>query len=287
LSAPPGKVVVLGSQGMVGQTVFRHLSRCGWDVVGTQFADPQSPCYLDATADPECWRPIVDWAACVINCIGILNSAIDPRNAPSIATAIRVNSLFPHELARIAGERGTPVIHISTDGVFAGGSSAPYLENDAPDCRDAYGRTKALGECPAENVLNVRCSIVGLDASKHKGLLEWFLRLADGCQIDDFPDQKWNGVTTLQLARACERLIDGGFNSARYASSVHHFCPNPPIGKLELLQTWARVLNKKIEIHASKTHRPDRLLGTHFGFLAPTDYPRQDWTDLLQELLTA
>jgi dTDP-4-dehydrorhamnose reductase len=287
-SAPPGKVVVLGSQGMVGQTVFRHLSRSGCEVIGTQFADPQSPWYLDATADARSWRPIIEDVAYVINCIGVLKSAIDVQSAASLAAAIRVNSLFPHELARIAAETGARVIHISTDGVFAGGRTEPYVESDTPDCQDSYGWTKALGECPAENVLNIRCSIVGLDAIKHKGLLEWFLRQPDASLIDGFPDQQWNGVTSLQFARVCERLMQkSAFDCARRASSVHHFCPNSAISKLELLQTWRRLTNKNVEIHGSDTRGADRLLGTNFNSLTPPDDPRQDWTDLLQELLTA
>jgi dTDP-4-dehydrorhamnose reductase len=283
---------------MVGQTVFRHLSRCGWDVVGTQFADPQSACYLDATADPQSWQPMVQNVAYVINCIGILKSAIDVHSGTSLAAAIRVNSLFPHELARIAAETGARVIHISTDGVFAGGRMEPYVESDTVDCQDHYGRTKALGECPAENVLNIRCSIVGLDAIKHKGLLEWFLSRPEASRIDGFPDQQWNGVTTLQFARACVRLMQNtAFDCARRASSVHHFCPNSPIGKLELLQIWRRLTNKNVEIyvaergggagHGGKPRGANRLLGTNFSSLTPPGDPRHDWTDLLQELLTA
>src|SRR5213076_2163354 len=106
----------------------------------------------------------------------------------------------------VAEEFGARVLHISTDGVFAGAAGA--CAEDAPhDCPDVYGKTKSLGEVTAREVLTLRCSIVGPDPSARRGLLEWFLGLPDGMEVTGYTDSLWNGVTSLQLANLCQRII--------------------------------------------------------------------------------
>jgi hypothetical protein len=75
----------------------------------------------------------------IINCVGVLKPAVSEQNGASVQRAIRVNALFPHELAEIVKE--SRVIHMSTDGVFPGNQGRPYVETDPTDCPDAYGKT--------------------------------------------------------------------------------------------------------------------------------------------------
>jgi dTDP-4-dehydrorhamnose reductase len=49
-------------------------------------------------------------------------------------------------LAEAAARRGVPIIHLSTDYVFDGDKSEPYVENDATGPKSVYGRTKLAGE---------------------------------------------------------------------------------------------------------------------------------------------
>ena len=282
---------MLGSEGMLGQTVFDFLSRQGWSVTGTQFVDRAGPWYLDASAGMESWRQLLAEARCnyAINCIGILKPAIGESDAASMEMAIRVNALFPYEVAEAAAECGARVIHMSTDGVFAGGRAEPYCESDAADCTDHYGRSKALGECPAANVLNIRCSIIGRDAVERKGILEWFLRQPDGGVVDGFCDQRWNGVTTLQFARLCGAIIDNDiFEKARSVSRVHHFCPNPVTTKHDLLCAWQAVTGKRVTVRPVESLNPgaNRVLATQYGCFPSICASPVDWREILSELPT-
>ena len=60
--------------------------------------------------------------------------------------ALRVNVDGAREVAAAANAVGAPVIQLSTDYVFDGAATQPYVEDDAPGPLNAYGRTKLAGE---------------------------------------------------------------------------------------------------------------------------------------------
>lgn len=60
--------------------------------------------------------------------------------------AFRVNALGSGIVAREAEEVGAAILALSTDYVFNGAGSRPYREEDLPDPRTAYGRSKLAGE---------------------------------------------------------------------------------------------------------------------------------------------
>lgn len=60
--------------------------------------------------------------------------------------AFAVNADGPRVLAAACSSRRVPLIHVSTDYVFAGDADRPYEPQDALAPRSAYGRTKAAGE---------------------------------------------------------------------------------------------------------------------------------------------
>jgi dTDP-4-dehydrorhamnose reductase len=60
--------------------------------------------------------------------------------------AMRVNAEAPGILAREAIRLNAGLIHYSTDYVFDGTKSTPYVEDDAPNPINAYGKSKLQGE---------------------------------------------------------------------------------------------------------------------------------------------
>ena len=272
---------------MLGSAVYRQLCSGGWRVDGTQSENPAAPGHFDILVTPrEQWAALLgQHYAYVVNCIGILKAAVDEHDRESVARAIRVNALFPHELSALMPD--ARILHLSTDGVFSGALDRPYLESDPTDCPDTYGKTKALGECPAANVLNFRCSIIGRDSAGGKGLIEWVLRSPDGATLTGFDNHLWNGVTTNQFADLCGRVIrSGAFDPLRAISPVHHFCPNPPITKFDLLRRIREAAGRTISIVRGQSDAPGRrILGTLYSGLPELFGPSDDWETVVGEAL--
>ena len=267
---PVKRVLVLGGDGMLGGMVHRVL-RGARDVLvaATSRRDLARP-FLDAEHGLEALRRFFaqgDAWDYVVNCIGVLRSSIREADPPSVERAVRVNAVFPYELARVAEENASAVIHISTDGLFSANAGVCY-EDTPPDGTDAYGKSKYLGEVHGPGFLTLRCSIVGPDPLKRSGLLEWFLSRSAGEQVPGYIDHRWNGVTSLQFAQLCRGIIeeDGVFDALRSAGPVHHFCPNLPVTKCELLETLQSVFGSDLRIQPVES--PDgpmtRVLGTRY-----------------------
>lgn len=82
----------------------------------------------------------------IINCAAY--TAVDDCEEHE-SEARAVNATAVGHLARACNAAGASLIQISTDYVFDGAATRPYLEDDPVAPSSAYGRTKLLGEAAA------------------------------------------------------------------------------------------------------------------------------------------
>lgn len=232
------KFLVLGCNGMAGHQISLYLQERGHDVTG--FALEKSKLLNksiagDATDFQSLKQIIYDGRFdTVINCIGILNQFAE--NNHSLATLL--NSYLPHFVAEAANKVGTQVIHMSTDCVFSG-ERGQYTEEDFPDGKTFYDRSKALGELKDDKNITLRNSIVGPDINKNGiGLLNWFMH-QDGT-INGFTKALWTGQTTLQLAKTMEAA------AAERATGLYNTVPETKISKYELLCLFNKYLRNNL-----------------------------------------
>ncbi|QGG55548.1 dTDP-4-dehydrorhamnose reductase family protein [Paenibacillus sp. B01] len=221
------RLLVLGGGGMAGSMMVDYFrGRDGFELSWTTRGGGDGSLPLDAS-DLEAVRRTVAAVRpeLIVNCIGKLNA--DAEAHPLEAYA--VNGLLPHWLAFAAGEIGARLIHISSDCVFLGDRGG-YTELDRPDGISVYARSKALGEVNDPRHLTIRTSIIGPDASpKGIGLLRWFL--AQTGEVSGYSRVYWNGVTTLELAKAVEHAA-----AHPEIGGLVHLLAAAPASKLEMLE---------------------------------------------------
>lgn len=269
------KILIIGSSGMAGHVVYHYLSSTSkyeiYDISYRQRINEQS-ILLDVT-NTENLENIINTIKpkFIVNCVGILikGSKDFPDNA------IYLNAYFPHLLARIAAHLGIKVIHISTDCVFSG-KKGGYAETDFRDADDIYGRSKALGEIINNKDLTIRTSIIGPELKKDgEGLFHWFF--SQKGSIMGYAQAYWDGVTTLELAKAIDYAID------RDAIGLVHLTNGVRISKFDLLILHKDIWNKKdVQIIPSDHKTIDKSLMKSTKF----DYNVQTYSDMLVELYT-
>jgi len=248
------RVVVLGSTGMLGHKVFEHLSGIeDYEVFGSYRNELVAPATNSFAFDAESpvWSVIPE-CDYILNCIGI----IKPFMKNNTAGAIRINSMFPWKLAEWCKNNNTRLIHITTDCVFSGNDGS-YTEESLHDCLDDYGKSKSLGE--PTNCMVIRTSIVGEEKHKNASLVAW-VKSQKGKTVNGYTNHYWNGVTTLEYAKICQKIIDLGL----YNSGLYHVHSPEAVSKLELLKFISDRFDLDLEINSFRTENAcDRTLCTN------------------------
>ena len=136
------KILLLGKNGQVGWELQRSLAVLG-DVVALDFDSP-GPLTADFSK-PESLAATVRAVAPQIIVNAAAHTAVDKcESEPDVARAL--NATSPAVLAREAKTLGAWLVHYSTDYVFDGSGSTPWLEDSKTGPLNVYGQTKLEGE---------------------------------------------------------------------------------------------------------------------------------------------
>jgi dTDP-4-dehydrorhamnose reductase len=284
------KTLILGGTGQLGHKLFQQLGR--------RF--PETMCTVRGRikGSPYCRVPLFQAGRVVegidvsdsgklerlllqlrpdfiVNCIGVIKQ----RDAiTSHIATITINSLLPHQLAKLSSDWGGRLIHFSTDCVFSG-RRGMYKESDLSDAEDLYGKTKFLGETAEANALTIRTSIIGRELACHHSLLEWFLS-NEGGSIKGYRKSIYSGVTTNHLAEVVTNII----LTYPLLRGVYQVVGDP-ISKYELLCLLRDAYSVNVTIESVDGENLDRSMdGSRFkqmtGYICPT------WPILVEQLAT-
>jgi dTDP-4-dehydrorhamnose reductase len=132
------RIAVTGTQGQVAQALRERGAGYGAEVVTLGRPD------LDLM-DPATVAPVLRAARPDIVVNAAAYTAVDrAESEPEVAEA--VNGRGAGAVAAAAVALGVPIVHLSTDYVFAGDLDRPYREDDPTSPTGAYGRSKLAGE---------------------------------------------------------------------------------------------------------------------------------------------
>jgi dTDP-4-dehydrorhamnose reductase len=246
------KVAVTGSTGMLGYAVSEYFSSLGWSVLklGRKEFDL-------AKGEPQALEKLLqdNKIEVLINCAGVIKPQI--AKTP-IEDVLKVNSIMPHNMGKIAQKLQIKAFHITTDCVYSGAKGA-YNEDDYFDATDVYGMSKNGGE--PTTLMTLRTSIIGEEKGQSRSLLEW-ARSQKGKEVNGFVNHDWNGVTTLQVAKSIHAILDKG----AYKPGLFHLHSKKALNKFELLQVFNETYSLGLKINSvTAADRIDRTLASRYS----------------------
>jgi dTDP-4-dehydrorhamnose reductase len=215
-------VLVFGHTGQVAREL-QHLAPVL--ALGRDAADLAQPGACAAAIHAHRPRAVINVAA---------YTAVDCAEEQEVlATAI--NGAAPTEMALACVELGIPLIHISTDYVFAGTGDAPWQPDDPTAPQNAYGRSKLAGEIGIRNSGAVHAILrTSWVVSAHgANFVKTMLRLSDTRDaLTVVADQIGGPTPACDISAAClqmaEQLIADPSKSGTY-----HFCGAPDVSWAE------------------------------------------------------
>lgn len=178
------RLLITGARGQLGRDLTRIATERG-DRVAAVDVD-----VLDITKRESVHDALVELRPdVVINCAAM--TAVDACEERE-DEAMSVNGHAVHWIAEACDAIGARLVQISTDYVFDGTKTVPYVESDEPNPQSVYGRTKLVGERAAlelgDSGLVVRTSwVCGLHGAN---MVKTVLRLLDESRPMAFVDDQ-------------------------------------------------------------------------------------------------
>lgn len=135
-----------------------------------------------------------------------------------------INVIGPENLAKVCKEYNTILLHISTDFIFDGTSTQPYLETDIPNPKSVYGQTKLDGELAVqknwEKHFIIRTSWVYSQFANN--FMKTMLRLAsERDSLSVVNDQVGTPTYAVDLAEVLIKIIQ--FSNHSSAFGIYNF----------------------------------------------------------------
>ena len=209
------RILLTGRNGQVGWELERKLAPLG-EVIATDRAT------LDL-ADPDAIRRVVRETKPDVIVNAAAYTAVDKAESEQ-ELAMRINGFAPGVLAEEAKRLGALLLHYSTDYVFDGEKTTPYVEDDPPNPLNVYGRTKLEGEraIQASECRHLILRTSWVYGARGKNFLLTILRLAGERQeLRVIDDQVGAPTTSGMIAAATAVLLPGVMKDAQ-AQSLYH-----------------------------------------------------------------
>ena len=217
------KVAVIGANGQLGSDVYRVFQDNGDDGIALNHDTFEVSDFK--TVDSVMHDIMPDLVVNTAAMHNVEGCEIDP------ARAFAVNGIGARNLAQVSNEVGFTLMHISTDYVFGGSKTSPYIETDCPEPLNVYGNTKLAGEyflrIIAEKHFVLRVSgIYGKNPCRAKGGLNFvslMLKLAEQHnEIRVVDDEILTPTYTLDIANQIVRLMDSDAYGLYHVTAQGH-----------------------------------------------------------------
>jgi dTDP-4-dehydrorhamnose reductase len=206
------KILLLGKNGQVGWELRRTLAPlaevAAVDYPEINFTDVPALRRLVADARPDA---VVNAAA---------YTAVDKAETePELCR--QINAVAPGVLAEEAKKTGALMVHYSTDYIFDGTKTSPYIETDAPNPLGAYGWSKLEGDrtvtaSGADHLIFRLCWVYGARGQNFMLTMQRLARERETLRVvgDQFGCPTWSRMIAEATALALGQAVAGADRSA-------------------------------------------------------------------------
>lgn len=272
------KIIVTGAKGQLGSHLLEVLK--DYEVFGVDMQDFDITDAASVSNYIEKVKPdVIIHPAAMTNVDGCESDPI---------TAYRVNALGTGNLAREAQKCGAKFVYISTDYVFEGNGTKPYVEYDRVNPQGAYGKSKLAGEeitkmcCQKSFIIRVAW-LYGVNG---KNFVKTMINVGrEKGHLDVVDDQRGTPTYAKDVAEVIEKLIKTE-NYGIYHATNEGECTWFDFAKriIELSEVNAEVAPTTSDKLKRPTKRPTYSVLENV-MLKCLDIEMRDWESALEEYI--
>ncbi len=284
------KIIVTGCNGQLGRAIGKELSAEQYELVNTDVFQGEGIIPLDITNVDEVVKLAKEVKpSAIINCAAY--TAVDKQES-DVDLSYKINASGPRNLAIAATETGAKLIHVSTDYVFEGNGTKPYIEFDKTGPVSVYGKTKLAGEEMVKQFSRdffiIRTAWLYGDG---KNFVKTMLSLSENHdELNVVRDQLGTPTSTKELAKAIHFLL----GTENYGT-FHGTCEGDT-NWADFTEEIFRIAGKKTKVNHVTTEeyramnpqaapRPAYSILENYMFKLTSDFMFADWHQAIEEYL--
>ena len=182
----------------------------------------------------------------------LVDSGLDEKEANI------VNHLAVKKIAEIAQNKNIKLIHISTDFVFDGFKSQPYLEGDTADPLNIYGKTKLAGEDAVISIMQFNAIIIRTSwvySEYGNNFVDTILKLVkNGNELNVVSDQIGTPTYASDLGLAILTILRSEkFNRNEQESQIYHYSNKGFCTWHDFAKEIIKILGRNCILNSTKT----------------------------------
>ena len=284
------KIIVTGCNGQLGRAINKELPGDKYELINTDVFQGEGIIPLDITnVDAVVDLARKTKASAIINCAAY--TAVDKQES-DIDLSYKINAIGPRNLAIAATEVGAKLVHVSTDYVFEGNGTRPYIEFDKTGPVSVYGKTKLAGEEMvkqfAKDFFIIRTAWLYGDG---KNFVKTMLNLSEKYdEVSVVKDQLGTPTSTTELAKAIHFLL----GTENYG--VFHGTCEGDTNWADFTEEIFRIAGKSTRVNHVTTEeytaknpqaapRPAYSILENYMFKLTSDFMFADWHYAIEEYL--
>ena len=206
------KILLLGKNGQVGWELRRTLAPLA-EVVAVDYPE------INFTDIPALRRLVAATDPSVVVNAAAYTAVDKAESEPELCREI--NAIAPGVLAEAAKKADALMVHYSTDYIFDGTKTSPYVETDAPNPLGVYGRSKLDGDqamkaSGADHLIFRLCWVYGARGQNFMLTIQRLARERDKLRVvrDQFGCPTWSRMIAEATAQALKQVLAGADRSA-------------------------------------------------------------------------